>query len=337
MPTIEEIRAQEAAPPTRDEVSLRERLLNPQTLLSFLFALAFLYFLLTRVHINLAETVAHIRRANLPLFIVALVVYYLSFPVRGLRWRVLMGNAGFDDEDIPPARDLAEIIYLSWFANCLVPAKLGDLYRGYLVKKNAGLSLPKTMGTILAERILDFVVLFALMGASGLISFRGRLPPAVLQALGITLAIVLTAVTGLLAMRGLNRLLQRLLPGRLGDIYTRFAEGTLYSFGRLPLLLFYTLLAWLAESGRFLFVLLSLGLVLSPPAIVFIALGGALLTTLPLTPGGLGFVEGGIATALVLYGMNKELAVSVAVLDRTISYVSLIVIGFIVYLVSKKK
>jgi uncharacterized protein (TIRG00374 family) len=335
--TIEEIRAQEAVPPTRDEVSLRERFLNPQTLLSFLFALALLYFLVTRVHINLTETVAHIRRANLLLFTLALVVYYLSFPVRGLRWRVLMENAGFDDKEVPPARDLAEIIYLSWFANCLVPAKLGDLYRGYLVKKHAGLSLSKTMGTILAERILDFVVLFALMGVSGLISFRGRLPPAILQALGITLAIVLAAMVGLLAMRGLNRTLQRLLPARLGEVYARFAEGTLYSFGRLPLLLLYTLLAWLAEAGRFLFVLLSLGLMLSPSAIVFIALGGSLLTTLPLTPGGLGFVEGGVTMALALYGMNKELAVSVALLDRAISYVSLVVLGAVVYLVSKKK
>ena len=248
-----------------------------------------------------------------------------------------MENAGFDDEEIPPARDLAEIITLSWFANCLVPAKLGDLYRGYLVKKHAGLSLSKTMGTILAERILDFVVLFALMGVSGLISFRGRLPPAILQVLGITLAIVLAAMVGLLAMRGLNRTLQRLLPGRLGEVYARFAEGTLYSFGRLPLLLLYTLLTWLAEVGRFLFVLLSLGLMLSPSAIVFIALGGSLLTTLPLTPGGLGFVEGGIATALALYGMTKELAVSVALLDRSISYVSLVVLGAVVYLVSKKK
>ena len=29
-------------------------------------------------------------------------------------------------------RDSTEIIFISWLVNCLVPAKLGDVYRAYL-------------------------------------------------------------------------------------------------------------------------------------------------------------------------------------------------------------
>ena len=32
--------------------------------------------------------------------------------------------------------DATEILFLSWFVNCLVPAKLGDLYRAYLLRGN---------------------------------------------------------------------------------------------------------------------------------------------------------------------------------------------------------
>ena len=47
---------------------------------------------------------------------------------------------------------LAQIIYVSWFANCVVPAKLGDAYRGYLLKHNGKVSFSATFGTIFAER-----------------------------------------------------------------------------------------------------------------------------------------------------------------------------------------
>ena len=57
-------------------------------------------------------------------------------------------------------------MFLAWFANCIVPAKLGDVYRAYLLKLNAGVSFSTTIGTILAERIIDVVVLFVLMLAA---------------------------------------------------------------------------------------------------------------------------------------------------------------------------
>src|SRR5579885_2192888 len=41
---------------------------------------------------------------------------------------------------------LSLIMLLSWFANCVVPAKLGDAYRGYLLKEEARVSFSKTMG-----------------------------------------------------------------------------------------------------------------------------------------------------------------------------------------------
>ena len=53
-------------------------------------------------------------------------VYYLGFPLRGYRWTLLLRGAGYR----VPVRDSTEIIFISWLVNCLVPAKLGDVYRG---------------------------------------------------------------------------------------------------------------------------------------------------------------------------------------------------------------
>ena len=279
---------------------------------------------------------ANIQRTNLPLYFLAIAVYYSSFAARGYRWRRLLHNAQVDWSTIPRVRDLAEIIYLSWFANCVVPAKLGDLYRGYLLKKESRISFSLSMGTVVAERLLDFVVLVTLMGVAGLVSYRGRLPQQIIQLLSIAFAGVLAVIVGLFALRRFGDFIGNLLPGRAGDLYSRFSGAMLLSFQRFPELMTYTILAWACESARVLFVIMALGVSLPMSMVIFLGLLAALLTTLPLTPGGLGFAEAGLTGVLILYGVDKDVAGSIALLDRTISYLSLLVGGFVVYVLSKK-
>ena len=158
--------------PITDDLSLKDRFLRPRTFISFAVALIFLYLLATQIDIDFRQVWSNIQQANLALYLTAIVVYYASFAARGYRWRRLLNNTGIQVSQIPRVRDLAEIIYLSWFANSLVPAKLGDLYRGYLLKKISGLSFSVSMGTVIAERLLDFVILVILMGFYFLIVLR---------------------------------------------------------------------------------------------------------------------------------------------------------------------
>ena len=86
-------------------------------------------------------------------------MFYLGFPLRGLRWAILIRGTGYPLK----VRDATEIIFISWLVNCLVPAKLGDIYRAYLLKINStGVAESRTFGTVFIERILD---LFAIVGA----------------------------------------------------------------------------------------------------------------------------------------------------------------------------
>jgi uncharacterized protein (TIRG00374 family) len=68
------------------------------------------------------------------------------------------------------------------------------------------------------------------------------------------------------------------------------------------------------------------------------------MTTLPLTPAGLGFAEGAIVAVFLLAakaglapGVDEHTAASIALLDRGISYWSLIALGLVVYPLSRKK
>ena len=78
--------------------------------------------------------------------------------------------------------------------------------------------------------------------------------------------------------------------------------------------------------------------------IVFVTIANAILSAIPLTPGGLGIVEPGIAGLLTLAPALAALepadalsvALSVALLDRSISYVSLIIFGSVAFLLHQR-
>jgi len=99
---------------------------------------------------------------------------------------------------------------------------------------------------------------------------------------------------------------------------------------------------WLLEGMRLLLVFAALNVsvdsITSFPyaAMLFFALGTAVLTTIPLTPGGLGVVQGGLLGVMVLLGLAKNDAGDVVLMDSLLSYYSIAIIGFFVYLLSKR-
>ncbi len=326
--------------------SLKERFFNLRTLVSLALAAAIILFVFRGFDIDVAATWAQMQRVNPWLYLLAFVAFYLTFPVRALRWRLLLRNAGFP---IASGRNswaslpaLTEYIGLSWFANCVVPAKLGDAYRGYLLKHNGNVSFSRSVGTIFAERLLDMVVLFALLVVSGWSVFGTHLPPTAQYAFLFGLVLVVIIVVGLAAMRFLSPHIRRVVPRRLERVYGSFEAGTLMSLKArsLPALFGLTSMVWLLESLRLFLVIEAMGgLSLTLPAVIFVALMGSLLTTVPATPGGLGIVEGGIIGVLRsgLFGVTATVAGAVALLDRLINYWSIVFFGFILYLVSKRK
>ena len=199
---------------------------------------------------------------------------------------------------------LMEYLYLSWFANCIVPAKLGDAYRGYLLKRNGKVSFSATFGTIFAERLLDMLGLFTFLVISGWFVFGTHMPPETNLIFISGLVLVVLIITGLACMRWLSPVIRRFMPERLLVMYGRLrplrsARSARVSCPQLTLL---TAAVWLLEGFRLYFVIEALGvegLHLTLPVIIFVALASSLLTAIPLTPAGLGVVEGAVTAVLL--------------------------------------
>ena len=322
------------------EPAVERGFLRPRTLISFAIAFAVLIFFVRGVDLDFAEIWARIRGSNPLLLLLALVVYYQVFIGRALRWRVLLENVGYSraaGRPMPSVLGLAEIIYLSFFTNCVVPARLGDAYRGYMLKRTAGVSFSTTLGTILAERLIDLAVLAGMMATAALITFRGALPDEANRALVGGLVLTGIGLAGLVAMPRLRPLVERLLPERFHRHYAGLESGILGSFRRIPLVLTFSVINWLLEGLTLYLVAAAVGVPVSVGAAIVVALVASLLSTVPFTPAGLGVAEAGIVLLLTQLGIEKNAAGAIGLLDRLITYWSIVVFGAVVYVVSRKK
>ena len=126
--------------PPAEQMSIVRRLREPKTILSIAVPLAIIVIagFLNRQY--LSDIPNDISKANPWLILLAFVIYYIGFPLRGWRWTKLLRGAGYKVK----VKDGTEILFLSWLVNCIVPAKLGDLYRAYLLKLNSPVSATKT-------------------------------------------------------------------------------------------------------------------------------------------------------------------------------------------------
>lgn len=320
------------------DVSLLRRVLRPQTLVSFGLAAAIVAFMLTRFDLNLRAVLSEMRHAN-PIYLgLAFASYYGAFGFRAARWRSLLESADIrppDGQSLPGLPGLSAIFVLSWFANCIVPAKLGDAYRGFLLKQRARTSFSGTLGTIFAERLVDLATLAALLVGSGFVVFGSRLPRNITSWMLFAAGLAVVVVTGLLIIMRFRHLLRRLVPTRIRHHYVRVEEGVIGSFGSVPTVLGLTAIIWLLEGVRLYFVSMSVGAGISLAAALFVALLASLLTVVPVTPAGLGFVELGIVGALTLFGVFHQTAASVALLDRVVAYWSVIAVGAVLYLITR--
>lgn len=325
-----------------DQLSLARRLRQPRTIISLVLPLVLLVlFVRSLPGFHLEELPDKILSANWLILLLAFGVFYAGFPLRGLRWALLVRRTGFPLR----IRDATEIIFLSWLVNCLVPAKLGDIYRAYLLKINSTVSLSRTFGTVFVERILDLFAIVVLGLASGFVSFRGRLPAEVQVVFAAGIVFVIVLAIGLLTMRNFGRriIVALPIPHRVVEFYDRFEEGVFSSVGlrALPGLVLITGLIWATEATRLYLVVQALGLPgvhLGISGAFFIALSASLLTAIPITPAGLGFVEGAVVGLLtIVYGVPQTEALAITIVDRTISVLTIIVIGAIAYALSPKR
>jgi len=318
--------------------TLCQRILSLPTLFAILIGAALLSFALWRIFdFEWDEVWTNIKNVHIGKYLLALALYYISFFFRGLRWRMISKTAdigGDNGKNIPGTIPLSGIILMGWFANSVAFLRLGDAYRGWALAREANSDFPSSLGTVVAERVQDMAaVLILVLTAAIWLTIEGdsKVPGWVVFA---AFLLVGSLILGLFIMKIAGERISRRLPGRFELAYINFQRGTLSSFsGRaIPPQLTLGLIGWLLEIARFFFIADAMGIEISFGIVMFAALANAMLTTIP-TPGGFGFVEGGLTGLLILFGLSDNEAISLVAVDRTISWLSVVLFGGILFVI----
>ncbi len=324
--------------------SIGERIRRPSTIAGLLFTVVLLVGLWRAASaFNLDQVATLIGSANPLALAAALAATLATLLLRGLRWRELLSVVNLSIS----RRAAIEILALSFWVNVVLPAKIGDFYRAWLLKRNGGPSFGRGVGTVVLERALDLITVALLGALSGAVAFGGELPAAVLVLMVFALVLALVGILVLLAARGpASRLSKRLpLPRQAAEPLERafdaLKEGS--SRGGIVRVAPHTCVIWALQALRLGAVAAALGLfqvdpaagAIGPSAVLFTALASAVLSTVPFTPAGLGIVEAGSVGILVgIFGMTPESAIALMLLDRITDIGSLMAGGAVLFAVS---
>lgn len=309
-----------------------KKFFSVKTLLSFGFAFFIFYLFLSNVDIK--DVLLILSKVNIKLLISAFAFYYVLILITALRWKIILKNTGINCRIVP----VTEIVFLGQFVNTLMPARIGDFYRAHLAKKEYNISRSAVFGTLFIEKVLDFSSLILLLFASAFIIFEGKVPNAVLNVIILGSIFIFSALMLFLIVKSLRKKIVKLIPKKIVYMIKNFEKSASSSINlkSLPLILLLTLGSWTAASAVFYFVLLSLQVSFGFFQVLFVVLLANLLIALPLTPSGIGIVEAGVAGILILLNIEKNVAVSIALLNGIVNYWNQLIVGFFAYIFSKR-
>jgi uncharacterized protein (TIRG00374 family) len=272
--------------------------------------------------LDLRKFVLAIKQANLLFLLLGILSEILWLVVRGAFWRTLLQKkATYHDAFIT--------INEGYLLNNILPFRLGEIGRAFLIGQKAKLEFWQVIPSILIERALDLA--FATGIFLSTLPFVIGIPRARQASVGIGIIVVM----GLIALYILARNRQRVLAwiDRLGERSSAVKKITgrrvMAFFNGLGILtdgkLFLQALGWETINWvvAFLQYYLFLRAFFPSPSLLWVifALGaGALGIAVPSSPGAIGVFEAALVGALVVLGADVSAAAAFAICVHITSY-----------------
>lgn len=300
------------------------------SLFGWLLAAAGLLWVLHDLELGqLAQQLANIRWRWMLLAIAFDVLSYVS---QGIRWRLLLKPVG----NVSTLRS-TQAIYAGLFTNELLPMRMGELVRAYLVSRWTAVKFVAVIPSMIVERCFDSLWMVVAIGCAALFV---PLPPELLKAADVLGVIVVIAAALLFYVAVRQRNLAWLEQGQhssrrsvrfVASLLTRLAEG-LKGMGRTRA--FYYSLAWslillVSQALAFWFVMLACDLPVSFPIGIAVFLIVHLGTAIPNAPANVGAFQFFTVLGLTLFGIDKATAAGFSIVVFLMLTLPLLLLGFV--------
>lgn len=261
-----------------------------------------------------------------------LLLTLLNYILRFYKWHYYLRCIGIRIKSTDSLR-----IFLSGLAMSVTPAKLGEVFKSYLLKRLNGTEVSRSIPVVFAERITDVLGLLILAAVSFSVFQYGK------EVLIIVLAVLFMLIVILQSRRICIKLLDALksipLVNRLSDSLISAYESA-YTLFRLKILLVavaISVISWGFECMAMYFVLKGFGVSASLLLSTFVFSFSSLVGAVSMIPGGLAVAEGSIAGLLIFAGFTKGIAAGATVIIRFCTLWFGVIVGLITLSLTGKR
>lgn len=253
------------------------------------------------------------------LLALALGLYAVATLVRGWRWHTILRVDGIGHR----RADAFGLVCVGYMGNAVLPARGGEVLRIVLLGRRSDARKREILGSILAERLLDAIVLAGLFVVLTFVGVAGT-------PVGETPAVLAVAAlaAGALALWLYLRLRR---AGRLQGFADRVRPVVRASrplLGRVgAVLTVATIAVWLVEALIFVLVAAALDLDLSLIEGLFVNVLASFFALIPAAPGYVGTFDAAVLFGLKALDVSGGAAVAFAVLVRFVLFVPITLAG----------
>ena len=255
----------------------------------------------------------------------AVLVYAFATLVRGWRWHVLLRRSGIRHD----AADAYALVPVGYMGNTILPARGGELLRVVLLSGRSPARKREIAGAIVAERLLDAVVLTGLFCTLTFLGVADTSAGSAPAWAGLALLVVAGAGAAL-AMRlrrhpRLAPLVEKIRPVAAASVLLLQPLGVLLAL--------VTVGVWLLEGIIFYLVGQSLDLPIGLVDGVFLVVLSSFFALIPAAPAYAGTFDAAIVFGLKALAITGGAAVSFAILVRAVLFVPITLVGLVLVLV----
>ncbi len=275
--------------------------------------------------IPLGELARSFAEASMPGLLLTLAIHAVVLSLKVVRWNIVLGAV--QSKAQRPAWLTFDSLFLGYFGNYALPAKLGEVGRSILFSRRSKVPFSSVFATIVFERFIDALVLVA--GFYAVVFLIGLpVPLAAWVEVSLQIAAAIT-VAGLITLylfwKHLPEQSHEQLEDGTGPIKALVTRVALLATGfrsglailERPLIgmhaLAWTTLIWSAEAVSVWVCLQSFGVNIhwSAPVLQMVVTSFAIAT--PSAPGGLGIHQWATILVLAPYGVSQADAVASSV------------------------
>ena len=292
--------------------------------------------------IDLLVTLQSFKDANYFLVFFAAIVALLAHISRAARWNIMLETLGYQ----PSLKNTSIAVLIGYLTNLVFP-RAGELARSASLQKSENVSFDKSFGAVIAERIIDVIMLGILVIINLLLEF-GRIKSLFIDLFGnqnpikllIFLIVLLLSGVFIIAVfqKNKEKFLKIGLIKKVFDFTAGLRSGLLsvLKIEKSSLFFFHTIFIWAMyyASTYLLCKAVSLGDSLSFLSVLTILVMGSIGMAIP-TIGGIGSYHLLVGKIVALYGLSNQDGISLATFLHTMTGILFVLLfGLIAFLMS---